>query len=201
MSKFILTPSVLNEIVAHAREGKPEEVCGILRGRGNRAFAVVRARNIAPDPVNDYTVDDQTLLKQFEFEETGDEMVAIYHSHPVTPAYPSASDAWNAYYPDCAYLICSLQDEPSPVVRAFRLISHDQPLDLSALTAALDFYETRPGRFAFFQSDERALPPVLQFAELRVPTPFYIVYETDQRGKNQRVRLVSVIEEPLHIEI
>ena len=108
---LFLTKAVKREIIAHAQEGKPEEVCGILWGRGARACGLVRGRNVAPDPIRDYEIDTQTLLRQFEFEEDGDEMVAIYHSHPVSPAYPSASDAWSAHYPDCAYIICSLKDD------------------------------------------------------------------------------------------
>ena len=62
-----LKRSVYEEIIRHAREGKPEEVCGVLRGRGNEAFGVVRGRNEAPDPVMDYEIDPQTLLRQAAF--------------------------------------------------------------------------------------------------------------------------------------
>ena len=34
--------AVYDNIVAHAREGKPEEICGIVRGRGLTAYAAVR---------------------------------------------------------------------------------------------------------------------------------------------------------------
>ncbi len=122
MAELILPRFIHDEIVMHARQGAPEEVCGILSGQGNVATAVYRARNVAPSRAIDYVVDDQTLLRQFEFEERGQTMVAIYHSHTESPAFPSATDARQAYYPDCAYIICSLQRPERPVVRAFRLI-------------------------------------------------------------------------------
>lgn len=117
-----LPAAIYQEIIEHSRLGKPEEVCGLLRGRGSKAKELIRGRNIAEDRVNNYTVDAETLLLQFQFEETGDEMMGIYHSHPVSPAYPSATDAWNAAYPDTYYLICSLEYDAAPVLRCYRMI-------------------------------------------------------------------------------
>ena len=200
LDAFCLTEAVYAEIVAHAREGKPEEVCGILRGRGGTAQQLVRARNVAADRVIDYVVDPQTLLRQFEFEEHGDEMVAIYHSHPRSPAYPSASDAWNAYYPECAYLICSLQDNHAPVVRAFRLTPQDIAIDVKALRAGLSFDETRPRRFAYYQAAQALVPPVLQPVSGQVPAPYYIVFEAPLEGRSDSApRIVSVTEQPLQL--
>ena len=194
-----LTQAAYDEIVAHARAGKPQEVCGILRGRGPQAFQVVRGRNVASDPVKDYTVDPQTLLRQFDFEK-GDEMVAIYHSHPATAAYPSASDAWNAHYPDCAYLICSLEDDAAPLVRAFRLIAHQLPLDLAELRAELEFDETRPGLFAYYQAVNTPIPSVLQSVAAQVPLPFYVIFGLPEKaGKNYASRIVSIVEHQVQV--
>jgi proteasome lid subunit RPN8/RPN11 len=122
MVELILPRAIYNEIVTHAREGAPEEVCGILSGKGNVATALYRARNVAPSRLIDYTVDDQTLLRQFEFEERGEAMVAIYHSHPESPAFPSATDARQAFYPDAVHIICSLMRPDRPFLRAYRLV-------------------------------------------------------------------------------
>jgi proteasome lid subunit RPN8/RPN11 len=122
MAELILPRFIYEEIVTHARQGAPEEVCGILSGQGHVATGVYRARNVAPSRLIDYMVDDQTLLRQFEFEERGQTMIAIYHSHTESPAFPSATDARQAYYPDSVYIICSLQRPERPVMRAFRLI-------------------------------------------------------------------------------
>jgi len=190
-----LTQMVHDGIIAHARGGKPEEVCGVLRGRDARAFQMVRGRNIAPDPIQDFVVDPQTLLRQFDFEEEGDAMIAIYHSHPVSPAYPSASDAWSAYYPDAAYIICSLELDDAPVLRAFRLVPFDVDVDVIQLGTALDFVETRPGRFGYFQAQEPSLPLALTGICDCVPTPFYIVFENPVERENKpHARVVSISE-------
>ena len=68
-----------------------------------------------------YEVDPSALLVQFAWEDEGDTLAAIYHSHPASPAYPSASDAYNAHYPESVYLICSLQDDDHPVLNGFYL--------------------------------------------------------------------------------
>lgn len=122
---LVLPQSIYAGIIAHARAGAPEEVCGILAGRAGVATELVRGRNEAANPIMDYWVDGQTLLKQFEFEDRGEEMIAIYHSHPVDEAFPSATDARNAFYPDAVYLICSLLHPDRPVIRGFRLIQEE----------------------------------------------------------------------------
>ena len=195
LGMLYLTETVYNQIIAHAREGKPQEVCGILSGRGNRALDLLRGHNIAPNPIKDYVLDPRTLLRQFDLEEQGDEMVAIYHSHPVSTAYPSASDAWSAYYPEAAYIICSLEDDESPAVRAFRMLAHDVTLDLEYLSADLVFDETRPGRFAYYQAEDVSMPSVLRNTCAGIPTPFYVVFESsDESGKDFISRVVSIVE-------
>jgi proteasome lid subunit RPN8/RPN11 len=141
-ASITLPRSIHDEIVAHALEGAPEEICGILSGRDGVATELVRARNEAANRIMDYWVDGQTLLKQFDFEDRGEEMIAIYHSHPVDEAYPSATDARNAFYPDATYIICSLLQPGRPVVRAYRLIAEAlpaRPVDLVRVRNNPDF--------------------------------------------------------------
>jgi len=140
-----LTDTVYDAIIEHSREGKPEEICGIVRGRELIGFEPIRGRNVAPEKIENYTVDPQTLLMQFEFEDAGDAMMGIYHSHPVSVAYPSATDAWSAYYPETIYLICSLEFDDAPVIRAYRMTPNYTDFELAPLQQALEFYETRPG--------------------------------------------------------
>lgn len=192
-----LPSTVIETIVAHAREGKPEEVCGVVRGRGLAAFEATRARNIATERIENYEVDPETLLLQFAFEDSGDEMIAIYHSHPVSVAYPSATDAWNAHYPDCIYLICSLEFDHAPVIRAFRMTPHWIDLDLETLRHTLPFREVRPGLHAYFQASAEDAPDVLKAISDAISTPFYISFFTDASGAIVDSRIVSVVEYPI----
>ncbi|MBK8046439.1 MAG: M67 family metallopeptidase [Anaerolineales bacterium] len=181
-------------MVAHAREGKPEEICGVVRGRAGVALEVVRGRNIAAERVENYEVDPATLLLQFTFEDAGDEMIAIYHSHPVSVAYPSATDAWNANYPESIYLICSLEFDDAPVIRGFCLEPHFIDFDLETLRAQLPFYETRPGLFAYFQDVATPVPAALADVAIQVPAPFYVDFFVDDAGALIDSRIVAIAE-------
>ena len=186
--------AVYATIIDHARAGKPEEICGIVRGRGLDAYAAIRGRNIAAERIENYEVDPQTLLRQFEFEEQGDEMMGIYHSHPVSVAYPSATDAWNAHYPESIYFICSLEFDDAPVIRAFKMTTHWIDLDMAALRLMLSFYETRFQLFAYYQPANQPLPAVLAALPEPPPPPFYIDYFTDEAGAVEDTRVVSIVE-------
>ncbi len=191
--------AVYAAIVAHAQEGKPEEICGVVRGRGLQAHAAVRGRNIAAERIENYEVDPQTLLLQFAFEDAGAEMMGIYHSHPVSVAYPSATDAWNAYYPDCIYFICSLEFDDAPVLRAFRMTTHWLDLALDRLRLALPFYETRPQLFAYYQPVDAPLPAALASFAADLPVPFYLAYRADEQGAVVDTRIVSLVEHPIQL--
>jgi proteasome lid subunit RPN8/RPN11 len=66
-----------------------------------------------------YELDAQSLLAANQLDEEGFE-VAVYHSHPRSPAEPSQTDINLAQYPDWRYLIVSLRDE-RPEIRAWRI--------------------------------------------------------------------------------
>ena len=207
----ISTPSIQlpiaisNEIIAHARAGKPEEICGILRGRGLVATQLIQGRNIADERIENYEVDPQTLLRQFEFEDAGDEMMGIYHSHPVSVAYPSATDAWNAHYPESIYFICSLEFDDAPVIRAFRMTPHYLELDLPALAQSLPFYETRPGLFGYFVDSAAEAEQLAERWGTTVPAPFYIVYHHPEADRPDTLReegegrVVSIVEHAIDL--
>ena len=180
-----------DDIIDHARQGKPEEVCGLLRGKQGATTGILRTENVAPDPIMDYEVEPSALLVQFDWEDAGDELIGIYHSHPVSPAYPSASDAFNAYYPDSVYLICSLQDDEHPVLNGYFLKPLPGPINLDALRKELDFVETRPGRWGAYLPAHMAIPPALALMNPPPGLTLYVVYETDDDGGDVG-RVVSV---------
>ena len=81
-----------------------------------------RTTNVAPGNAL-YEIDPAELI-ELEFRELPAqdlEVIAIYHSHPATEAYPSETDRRLAFWPQAIYLICSLADPARPEVRGFRL--------------------------------------------------------------------------------
>jgi proteasome lid subunit RPN8/RPN11 len=107
-------------LVAHAREEAPNECCGYLRASDGRVAEVFRARNLRESRYG-YELDPQSLLAANDLDDQGAE-VAIYHSHPKSPAEPSQTDINLAHYPHWTYLIVSLdggQDDAQ--IRAWRI--------------------------------------------------------------------------------
>ena len=117
-----LTAAARDAIVAHASGEYPKEACGVVAGAQGTGTAVVRMRNVDASPIS-YTMDPQEqlqVMKRLRTERL--EMLAIYHSHTATPAYPSPTDVRLATYPDVTYLLVSLQDAAHPDVKGYRIV-------------------------------------------------------------------------------
>jgi [CysO sulfur-carrier protein]-S-L-cysteine hydrolase len=129
-------------MLLQARTEAPKECCGFLLGTGNVVAEVVPVRNVAEepgfavegpelgirdpelarDPTKVYRMDPIGQLKADRMAfERGWEIIAIYHSHPATRAYPSATDQALAHWFEPRYVIISLADAERPDVRAFRI--------------------------------------------------------------------------------
>jgi proteasome lid subunit RPN8/RPN11 len=112
----------VDEIIAHAREDAPNECCGIIAGNNGDATKLYRAINAEASPFR-YSVDPKDLLRIYRDIESNDwDVLGIYHSHTHTEAYPSPTDVRLAAWPDAHYILVSLEDEASPVVRSFRIL-------------------------------------------------------------------------------
>jgi proteasome lid subunit RPN8/RPN11 len=117
-----LTEEQAEEMICHARREYPNEACGLLAGKDGRVEKVYQMTNADHSPVT-YRLDPEEQFRVLmEIEEEGWELLAIYHSHSHSPAYPSATDLELAFYPDSLYLIISLADRARPIIRAFRIV-------------------------------------------------------------------------------
>ena len=125
---LILTLVQTSEIIAHARQANPSECCGLLGGAADgRARSVYPLSNIAADPLVTYEAAPEDLFAaQRQMRERGEQLLAIYHSHPrSTQPSPSATDVRLAFYPAAIYLIIGLAGA-EPVLRGFRISEKDQ---------------------------------------------------------------------------
>lgn len=119
---LVIPDALYQEMVEHARGEYPNECCGLLSGKGSEVTRVHTMRNVEASPVV-YLMDPKEQLEVYDaIDSAGEEMLAIYHSHTHSQAYPSATDVRLAYYPDTIYLIVSLADQAKPVARAFRIV-------------------------------------------------------------------------------
>lgn len=117
-----ISQQLVDEMVAHAREDVPNECCGMVGGRDGTAEKVVRVENAAGSPLR-YEMDPQGQFDALkEIEADGGELLAIYHSHTRSAAYPSQTDVNQAQnWPEQIYVIVSLANSDAPEVNAFTL--------------------------------------------------------------------------------
>ena len=116
-----LAPALADELVAHAVADLPNECCGMIAGSAGAATRVIRASNSQGSPFM-YVMDPREQMQIMDdSDDSGDDLLAIYHSHTRSAAYPSRTDVELAFFPDTLYLIVSIADRESPVIRAFRL--------------------------------------------------------------------------------
>ena len=109
-----------DDIVDHARETAPAECCGLLIGTAESIVEAARTTNLASDP-NRFEMDPGDHIRaRREARTRGLDVLGFYHSHPRSPATPSARDRAEAWYPGYLYLIVSVRAEPAEV-RLYRL--------------------------------------------------------------------------------
>ncbi|PXA97135.1 hypothetical protein DMC47_15385, partial [Nostoc sp. 3335mG] len=91
-----ISSELLRRLLAEGT-GSAQEVCGILRGTGDRIEAAVAARNVAADPARHFEIDPAALLAAHrDARRGGADVIGWYHSHPSGDPDPSPTDAAQA---------------------------------------------------------------------------------------------------------
>lgn len=121
----------LEAMIDHAREAAPSECCGLIGGVSKtKANTLYRLRNVTSEPEVRYEAAPEDLFAaQRAMRERGEDLLAIYHSHPrsADPS-PSETDVQLAYYPSATYLIIGLGGT-GPVVKAFNISEREHRWD------------------------------------------------------------------------
>ncbi|MDQ3668245.1 MAG: M67 family metallopeptidase [Acidobacteriota bacterium] len=122
-----LRTAQLEEIFAHAQEATPFECCGLIGGANDRATSIHPLRNVASKPQIAYEAAPEELFAaQRRMRERGEQLLAIYHSHPRSmEPVPSETDVRLAYYPAAIYLILGLGGV-TPIMRGYRISERDK---------------------------------------------------------------------------
>jgi [CysO sulfur-carrier protein]-S-L-cysteine hydrolase len=96
---------VLRALLEHAAAGLPNEACGLVSGRDGRGERFHPARNALASPYR-FDLDPADLVRILhDIEASGEDLVAIFHSHPRSVPAPSATDVREARYPGLLHLI------------------------------------------------------------------------------------------------
>lgn len=127
---MILMPArVVEDLIAHAREHAPIESCGLLAGVGQAVGKVYRLTN-TDGSAEHFSMDPKEQFAAVkDMRANGIEMLAVYHSHPATPARMSEEDLRLAFAPDVQYVIISLADPEQPVIKSF-VVQDGKPIEV-----------------------------------------------------------------------
>lgn len=94
--EITLSKNQVDILIQHAKQNEPNESCALLFGKNDdRRFLITDVfltKNAEPSPVN-FTISNDELIKAYgESEKRNLEVIAIFHSHPNSAAYPSSTD-------------------------------------------------------------------------------------------------------------
>ncbi len=115
-----ITKEVYQQIVRQAHTEAPLECCGYLAGNKGQVTKAYPMENIDKSTIH-YTFDPEEQFRTIkEIRKKQLNVLAVYHSHPESPARPSAEDIKLAYDSAISYVIISLENEEE-VVNSFRI--------------------------------------------------------------------------------
>ena len=113
---MVIPAEVRSALVEHAEAERPNEACGLVLLRDGTAERYVPAENAAASP---YRFEMRADPEVWFLEDEGYEL-AVFHSHPASPARPSRTDVENiGLWEGRLYLILSLQTND---LAAFRIV-------------------------------------------------------------------------------
>lgn len=122
MPDITLSRVLVNELLTQAQHSPEEEVCGLIGGKDGSPSRVYPVANIAHERDRLFAMEPQAQIDAMrQMRDAGEELFAIYHSHPHAPAEPSVRDMEEAAYPEALYLIISLNIKGVLEMRGFRL--------------------------------------------------------------------------------
>jgi proteasome lid subunit RPN8/RPN11 len=122
-SQAINLPRPLVNQLLHCAQASPAaEVCGLIGAKDGTPVSCHPVRNVAAQPGIRFQLDPAEQINAMrQMREKGEELFAIFHSHPGSPAEPSPSDLSELAYPEALYLIISLNTKGVLEMRGFRL--------------------------------------------------------------------------------
>jgi len=118
MMNLKIPNNIFEQMVVQAKAQAPLEACGILAGADGQVEKFYEMANADQSGVHFTMIPQEQFKVAKDIRTAGLEMLAIYHSHPETPARPSAEDIRLALTPNTIYVILSLQNT-EPVIKGF----------------------------------------------------------------------------------
>lgn len=131
-SELVLPRRLVNQILTHAQQHEHTESCGLISASAGKPAHYYAVKNIAEDPSTHFEMEPkQQIAAMKHMREHDEDLLAIVHSHPMSPPVPSAADMQASGYPDAYYIIVSLNTKGVLEMRGYRIDNSDmRPVDL-----------------------------------------------------------------------
>lgn len=130
--EHIQIPRKITNQLLHLAQISPDiEVCGLIGSKNGLPSSCYPVKNTAELPRLRFQLDaKQQISAMAKMRDQGEELFAIYHSHPTAPATPSITDLELASYSEAFYLIISLNTKGILEMRAFK-INHKSAVEIA----------------------------------------------------------------------
>ena len=125
MRELQIPNNIFEQILRQAKAQAPIEACGILAGKDGAIEKLYKMTNVNKRSDHFMMEPEEQFKVVKDIRAAGLDMLAIYHSHPQTPARLSAEDIRLAITPGVTYVIVSLQDSNCAVVKGFYIENSD----------------------------------------------------------------------------
>ncbi|TAN65173.1 MAG: M67 family peptidase [Methylobacter sp.] len=123
LQDHIQIPRKITNQLLHLAQISPDlEVCGLIGSKNGLPSSCYPIENTAKQPQQRFQLDaSQQISAMTKMRERGEQLFAIYHSHPSAPATPSITDLELDSYPEALYLIISLNTKGILEMRGFKI--------------------------------------------------------------------------------
>lgn len=132
MKQVKVPKTIIQHMIHHAQQEMPNECCGVIGGKEMRLETLYPMQNDQASPTRYFGNPKDLFDAVKQMRKCGEEMTGIYHSHPTSKAYPSATDIAENGYPGLYYFIVSLVDE-EPDVQCFQLPEDGSVVELEII--------------------------------------------------------------------
>ncbi len=132
MNPVRLPRIIVNQLLHLSQKSPEEEICGLISRDRHGFKKCYPVTNTAGDKKRFFALDPKGQIEAMRtMRENGEELAAIYHSHPDAPPLPSLADVEQHEYPGVLYLIISLGTQGVLEMRGFHI--HGRKIDEVAI--------------------------------------------------------------------
>jgi [CysO sulfur-carrier protein]-S-L-cysteine hydrolase len=131
---------LLNQLMEYCRLQLPSEACGAFLGSLDKDIIeilnFIPITNIAKHPSRHFEFNREQLLELL-YTSQKPPWIGIFHSHPLTAAYPSAQDLRNLWHLP-VYAILSFAQSDKPIIKSYEILTKQQKKPYSFIEQAIE---------------------------------------------------------------